>query len=233
MRERPILFSAPMVRAILEGRKTQTRRIVKMTERATAALVGAPPPAMEGDRARWVTPPLDSGADYDAWNAWCPYGEPGARLWVRETWAAPSDYDDLSPKQIDAMHSIERVAVPLWYAATDTTEAETYTAGRWRPSIHCPRWASRITLRVTSVRVERLQAITEEDARAEGVTPFSYDPEGDCWTAAPPERAHRTAFEYIWGELNGYDEADERRPGSSWSSNPWVWVVGFEREVNP
>jgi hypothetical protein len=91
---------------------------------------------------------------------------------------------------------------------------------RWdrRNSIHMPRWASRITLEVTGVRVERLQDITEEDAAREGVAPFIKDPEGDCWT----DGKHRTAFSYLWNEINGWSP-------DSFASNPFVWVIDFKR----
>lgn len=81
-----------------------------------------------------------------------------------------------------------------------------------------PRWASRITLDVFAIRVERLQDITEEDAKAEGVKPITYDPGGDCWT----DGKHRTAFNFLWNEINGWNP-------NSWDSNPWVWVVSFRR----
>ena len=223
MKERPILFSGPMVRAILDDRKTQTRRVVKMEERAVRALANASPPLMEGDRARWNP---DDGVN--AWNAWCPYGRPGDRLWVRETWAVDDDYDDLTVKEIGAMRAVENPGINIWYAAdSDAGVRGEGGGGKWRPSIHCFRWASRITLEVTEVRVERVQDITENDARAEGATPFPYDSEGDCWDAQPCETRYRTAFEYLWGTINGFGQGDAKRPGCAWSDNPWVWAVTF------
>jgi hypothetical protein len=225
-RERPILFSGAMVRAILAGRKTMTRRVVPIGwrgRRAGIEFVGGR--GMEDDPESWGY--ADEYGDYytlangdPLYVIPCPYGQRGDRLWVRETWAAHGDY--------------------VAYRA-DGEDAGT----RWRPSIFMPRWASRITLEVTGVRVERLQAITEEDARAEGVEPAmyaeswsAYDPttEGYPTFFAEPEagryenvRHHPAkpmettleAFRRLWNEING-----KRAP---WDSNPWVWVVSFRR----
>lgn len=182
MKERPILFSAPMVRAIIDGTKTQTRRIVKAMH---IPLLGRPP----AEGAPW-------------------YADPGDRLWVRETWCHPA------PEP-------QRPGDPVWYRADFTPRYGAWESdaapgcvrrneGPWKPSIHMPRWASRITLEVTSVRVERLHGITEEDARAEGVTCADV---GDitAWRA----------FCDLWKSINGAE---------SWAANPWVWVVGFKRK---
>lgn len=163
-----------MARALLAGTKTQTRREVTGN-------------ALNWLRPRFVSLPLDR----------CPYGQPGDRLWVRETWAAPHSCDHLKPSEVG----------PEWrrihYAATESLG--------WlikRPSIFMPRWASRITLEITGVRVERLQAISEADAKAEGSSLVS------------GSYSHRGWFRELWGEING--------PGS-WEVNPWVWVVEFRR----
>lgn len=177
MRERPILFSGPMVRALLDGRKTQTRRVVK------------PQPVDPFDGAQ-----LRTAVSAYALAGPCPYGEPGDRLWVRETWAKAGEQGD-------------RVE----YRA-DTADPK---AGKWRPSIFMPSWASRITLEVESVRVERLQDISEADARAEGVTPAPFTKAGRA-----AHLVHVEAFESLWGSINGPD---------SWAANPWVWVVAFRR----
>lgn len=171
MKERPILFSAPMVRAILEGRKTQTRRIAKEFDPT--------PGKMDGILSRH---PHQQG---------CRYGKPGDRLWVRETWG----WDDEDPSAVNPR-----------YRATHSS------ADRWIPSIHMPRWASRITLKVESVRLERLQDISQKDAYSEGVT--INDPDG-CDPVM--------SFAELWESING--------PGS-WEANPWVWVVQFKR-INP
>ena len=212
MRERPILFSGPMVRAILAGRKTQTRRLVKAPHAADAWI-------FDGALGLW-----ESGieADYGRLGhgeyVRCPYGVPGDRLWVRETWYCDVPHDDPDRDE------------HLYYRADGEArdqfeQLDPPNIRLWKPSIHMPRWASRLTLDVTGVRVERLQDISEEDARGEGVTPFAHDPEGDCWTAQPPERKHRAAFEYLWGEINGWQ--GEPRARAPWASNPWVWVVEF------
>lgn len=183
--ERPILFSAPMVRAILEGRKTQTRRIVKHQ----------PLP--------WV------GPDPPGWPPPCPYGQLGDRLWVRETWAQPTSLDP-GPTFYRADYPS---CVPRQFENVPPAEAV-----RWRPSIHMPRWASRITLDVTGVRIERLQDISEADAMAEGVveTHAHLRDLGPCmeWCYA---------FEDLWTRING---------AGSWNANPWVWVIEFKRAAS-
>jgi len=185
MTERPILFSGPMVRAILAGQKTVTRRVAKMTATGT---VKEP----RGHR-RWHP------KDPDVWVA-CPYGVPGDTLWVRETWGSTWQAGE------------HRADAGIVYRATDP-DWDTMTGWRWRPSIHMPRWASRLTLRVTSVRVERLQDITESDARLEGIT------DGGC---ANPRPDARDGFAGLWHDLNGYDGPN------SWHANPYVWRIGFE-----
>lgn len=224
MSERPILFSGPMVRALLDGRKTQTRRVVVARSAYDREVLNEHLPrslTMTGDGSC-----LRGCVDYFVRR--CPYGEPGDRLWVRETWAVDDDYDDLTVREIGAMRAVENPGLNIWYAADgDAGVRGEGGGGKWRPSIHCFRWASRIDLEITEVRAERVQSITEEDARAEGVTPFPYDPEGDCWTAALPETRYRTAFEYLWDSING------KRPGCAWVDNPLVWVVGFRKTEAP
>ncbi|HWH38396.1 MAG TPA: hypothetical protein VNU21_01055 [Usitatibacter sp.] len=197
MKERPILFSAPMVRAILEGRKTQTRRVVKRPRTVTANYVLRPELYDEPGFTWWNHPDgLRCG-----FSQACPYGKPGDRLWVRETWRP-------------ALEHLSECTGPtdIRYAAT-VSEAEWATM-RWRPSIHMPRWASRINLEVTGVRVERLQDISEQDAADEGVGAL-----------VPPAREgnpdqYRKTFRELWETINGAD---------SWAANPWVWVVEFKR----
>jgi len=184
MKERPILFSGPMVRAILEGRKTQTRRVVK------------PQPGCD--------PRDDEHLDMGR----CPYGQPGDRLWVREAWHTDErDLEYARAKHEDAMSDS-----PIYYRA----DPENDNAGcTWRPSIHMPRWASRITLEITRVRVERLQEISEKDAIAEGADPYLHP--------VHPGREglrHVDGFRSLWESING--------PGS-WDANPWVWVIEFKR----
>lgn len=171
MSERPILFNGEMVRAILEGRKTQTRRVVKQLD----LIQDTDPPAFR-----------DAYGDWHPTVSRSPYGQPGDRLWVRETWS---------------LHDTDN---PAYKAGASEGELEYY---RWHPSIHMPRKFSRITLEVTGVRVERVQEITPEDAKAEGIEHL-YAP--------------RNAFANLWNSINA-------KRGYSWESNPWVWVVDFTR----
>jgi hypothetical protein len=234
-RERPILFSAPMVRAILDGRKTQTRRVVRRQFAADAVVaeVGATTPEgwqVSGHSGLWWD---DAGACIDD-AIRCPYGMPGDRLWVRETHA-------IVPRTAYARsEGVQQVLRP-----DDDHDAAIFREGLdrsgnpgWRPSIHMPRWASRITLEVTGVRVERLQAITEADARAEGIEKAYVDAAGrQRWKVyphddgvpreevvryiGPTHTLHAVrSFESLWLSING--------PGS-WRANPWVWVVEFRR----
>lgn len=192
MAERPILFSAPMVRAILDSRKTMTRRIIK-----------DPVPTQFPDwfaGAKWdpefgMVVVDRGGVGRGTWPRECPYGKPGDHLWVRETWQSLVEHDKLAPSQIPEGADIQ-------YPAT----YDGWVSKR-RPSIHMPRWMSRITLEITGLRVERLQAISEEDAKAEG-----------CGNH--PVGAARGWFHDLWDEINGPE---------SWPANPWVWVIEFGR----
>jgi hypothetical protein len=186
MKERPILFSAPMVRALLAGTKVQTRRVVKPRKDRDIGCDLAP-----HELAGEV-----NGGEYR--NAYC---APGDRLWVRETWA-------------------EHSAGGFMYAASWSAHA-LIGHPKWRPSIHMPRAASRITLEVTDVRVERLQDISEADALAEGIDMqprlAGYSKDAGCkWEPANPIEV----FCNLWESIKG--------PGS-WDANPWVWVVEFKR----
>jgi hypothetical protein len=201
MKERPILFNGVMVRAILDGNKTQTRRVVK------------PQPHFFGSMTNPNQPfkTLDFGLHCPIL---CPYGQPGDRLWVRETWLEAD-----APRQPDGHGK-------AIYAA-DYADAERPKT-RWTPSIHMPRWASRITLEVTGVRVERLQDISEADAKAEG----SYLGRCACMSRHADKtpmdmmfnqtgcHIHGTEFKALWKDINGAD---------SWNANPWVWVIEFRR----
>ena len=194
--EKPILFSAPMVRAILEGKKTQTRRVVKPTQSTPrVAPLRMEPWLIDGEQETddhglpcWA----GYHPDYPGEAKWfsCPYGGVGDHLWVRETWNC-IDTGRLTQRQ-DWVR----------YRATDGEEMY------WRPSIHMPRWASRLTLEITGVRVERVQDITHDDAVAEGC----YEVEGRSWG--------RLGFSQLWDSINA-------KRGYSWEANPWVWCVGF------
>ena len=193
MKERPILFSGPMVRALLDGRKTQTRRGVKEWRPVPGH---GPVP-----RDLVVTP---SGFSY---RSTCPYGQPGDRLWVRETWGISlcGNRVSLSPEAWPDGWPVDR----LRYAA----DGYDFGSSTKRPSIHMPRWASRITLEVTDVRVQRLFEISEDDAKAEGA-------DIEKWQVI----THVGAFHLLWDSINA-----KRAP---WASNPFVWVVSFKR-INP
>lgn len=219
MRERPILFSAPMVRAILDGAKTQTRRVVK------------------GWQLQWLMPPINFSPEYVALpeNDACPFGQPGDRLWVRETFLAFGRWETrFSPKKgrdewhfvdltLDAGRHYRHVADEGFLPTGRRRRAGAAPTWWVRPSIHMPRWASRITLEVTGVRVERLQDISEADAQAEGIvsTHGGYGlPDGSHFHALDP----RVSYWSLWNAING--------PGSV-QSNPWVWVVEFRRMPCP
>lgn len=189
MKERPILFSSPMVRAILEGRKTQTRRIVKA--RSFICDVEDVPFKMTEDCSQPIP---------------CPYGQPGDRLWVRESFA----------RQWDGKY-IFKADYPKGYGADKTA------TGNWKPSIHMPREASRILLEVTAVTVERLLEHQEQDAIAEGVywsdryAGYVTDEKGQNFHASSPQ----VSYLRLWASINGQESVDE---------NPWVWVIEFIRK---
>lgn len=190
MKERPILFSAPMVRALLAGRKQQTRRILKPQPQMVQGKRIAP---WEGDGVTLMRLLEQTGKR-------CPYGQPGDRLWVRESWGVSPIYDNTKPRDLKPR------GMKVGYAADDGLRG-----CKTRPSIHMPRWAGRITLEVTGVRVERLQDISEADALAEGVSAIL-----DEMRRATP----RCDFQALWQSINGPD---------SWAANPWVWVIEFKR----
>ncbi len=213
-RERPILFSGPMVRAILAGKKTQTRRIMKPQPQPNGGK-GLHPVAPYrtpcGDWA-WVLAATGIGGG-DTFS--CPYGKPGERLWVRETIEERMEHAN------------------FYYAADNRGVGETvyrllnqrpHPRRRVIPSIHMLRAASRITLEITGIRVERLQAISEDDAQAEGVEPIWMvagehpEPSGQ-WTEDHAAN-YGEAYARLWDKING--------PGA-WEQNPWVWVVEFKR----
>lgn len=250
VKERPILFSAPMVRAILEGRKTVTRRVVKPWQQ----------PALEADgtwfsvaqrHPRWGFGVSGANASECAAalaSSGCsPYGKPGDRLWVRETWGVIShDFDDQG-NMIDwtpdrpatpirempfgrgyySGHAIYRADGDAVWAGDDDGGGDDRSA--WKPSIHMPRAASRILLEITDVRVERLQNITEQQAQAEGIVGVPFRPD-DGWPICTGymvgpddgktdlETTAAKAFAGLWDSVGG-----------DWSANPWVWVVEFKR----
>jgi hypothetical protein len=212
MKERPILFSAPMVRALLAGTKTQTRRVVKPQP---TVFVGGPGVTLK-DGSPTPLVPLDDSVEPCGREIVCPYGQPGDRLWVREAWGlhAHGDDTDWLKGGCTAMDLDDHVIAYRadWGPLQDSCH--------WRPSIHMPRAASRITLEITSVRVELLQDISFADAAAEGLHYTSerldrWSADGSSWVATP-----QNAYRALWQDINGPD---------SWAANPWVWVVEFRR----
>lgn len=192
MKERPILFSAPMIRALLAGAKTQTRRISKPQSEVFNGRAG-------GEWCGW--PLTETGAKMP-----CPYGQPGDRLRVCETWATSHRWDSVKPSKLPTDGS-----AAIYYRASDDTPANTSRDGgviqNWRPSIFLPTWASRITLEIESVRVERLQDISVEDALSEGITHHTMN-------------CPKVEYQWLWESINGH---------GSWELNPWVWIVSFKR----
>lgn len=221
-KERPILFSGEMVRAILDGRKTQTRRVVKPQ-----------PPTVEGVKRKagigygWMQSPFKDDHFIVTGPVWayrelvgeransyikCPYGKVGDRLWVRET----QRFDEESAKN-------QNMPMPFVFYMADGNLDSVASNVKWRPSIHMPRWASRINLEIIDIRVERVQDITIDDVVAEGI---ANDP--DVLTCKKEgsilsNSGLKVCFEALWDKINS-----DR--GFGWDVNPWVWVVEFEAE---
>ncbi|HCI6451245.1 TPA: hypothetical protein NPO88_000350 [Klebsiella quasipneumoniae subsp. similipneumoniae] len=205
MTERGMIFNGEMVRAILDGRKTQTRRPIKWKQTRFTEI------GEREDGSKW---PWSEDVEHacDFWHP-CPFGAVGDRIWVRETWAdAGASAPDLKLYRANYPEH-----VPSIYENVPPAKEI-----RWTPSIHMPRTASRILLEITDVRVERLNAISEEDARAEGII------DGGCLNCGEPEPCGcanpdpdaTDAFAYLWQSIYGQE---------SWTANPWVWVIEFER----
>lgn len=235
VKERPILFSGPMVRAIRAGLKTQTRRVMKPQPSDLLSLPRTPPPRLQ--EKKWAIPYFDAycGAAKTAanprgmtehWCWWdeydrqgpdwirCPFGVPGDRLWLRETWARLTG---------NGVRTVFRADADPPLSLIDQKPVEHM---KWTPAIYMPRSVSRVLLEIEDVRAERLRAISEADAIAEGVEPFftrfpNWGREqrltsGELCAAAE----HRAAYAVLWDELN----ADR---GFTWLSNCWVWVITF------
>ncbi|HBW8600725.1 TPA: hypothetical protein MFM53_002312 [Klebsiella pneumoniae] len=221
MKERGMIFNGEMVRAILDGRKTQTRRPVKfpvLDKNLGCELSGN---ELAGE--------LSAGNYLNS-----AFGKPGDRIWVREAYRFPASLDDVSPTGVGEMAvatGYRKPWAPTFYEFTGTfsdgwkgfeTPPKVSDAGKLRPSIHMPRWASRILLEITDVRVERLNTISEGDARSEGII------DGGCLNCgesepcgcANPEPDATDAFAYLWQSIYGQE---------SWNANPWVWVISFKR----
>jgi len=220
VKERPILFSGPMVRAILGGRKTQTRRVVK-PQPPKEFLTGDVAAITNGER--WS---LSKMPGRKAWHPdphpgiLCPYGQPGDRLWARETWGAHFMWNGVPPAQIP-----NDGRTCLFYKADGAIVrgCESSQVTKWRPSINMPRWASRITLEITGVRVERLNKISETDAAAEGIA-IRRSAYGIYECKLPDGKTHFDdsavdLFRKLWESINGPGSFDSR----------WVWVLEFRR----
>lgn len=205
MKERGIPFSAAMVRVVLDDRKTQTRRTVKLPSWTASVTVDkggtiwGPGPYLKAHRAEPV--PDDVGAME---RMHCPYGYPGDRLWVREAWRVEREHDALSGSDLD----IDARWPEVFYECDDARIEAREDLGRYRHARFMPRWASRITLEITEVRAQRLQDISEADAYAEGFR-----------AAFGPGFFHRT-FDSLWDGING---------DGAWAANPWVWAITFKR----
>ncbi|HCI4212516.1 TPA: hypothetical protein NO485_004991, partial [Klebsiella pneumoniae] len=206
-----MIFNSEMVRAILDGRKTQTRRIMKIQpEHSGLGLRRVIDSKNGSDDGKYFWSSSDAcGLKARSKSFACPFGAVGDRIWVRETWAeAGASAPDLKLYRANYPEH-----VPSIYENVPPAEEI-----RWTPSIHMPRWASRILLEITDVRVERLNAISEEDARAEGII------DGGCLNCgetepcgcANPEPDATDAFAYLWQSIYGQE---------NWNANPWVWVI--------
>lgn len=216
MKAKPILFSGPMVQAILEQRKTQTRRVVKpQPDYFINCYGGKPKPITGGFYGAVLTNNIEK-------NIKAPY-QPGDILWVRETF---TKIRDIETGHIDTFYAASKKDFDT-VRSTYLCDDEGFDTGRpfpWKPSIHMPKAAARIFLRVTNVRVEQVQDISEADATAEGIigapcpnhSPICPDCMGTGW-AEPPT----VDFMFFWDSINA-------KRGHSWASNPWVWVIEFE-----
>lgn len=228
--ERPILYSAPMVRAILDDRKTQTRRVIKFPENVSVETVNhwsKAPVAGYGLKGEFVPLNINGGISTKAFyehSIKCPYGQPGDRQWVRENTEKDDDTSDIV--------TLSRYCAdgkPVLYSGSEDA-AYDGTVAHWdysrdvRPSIHMPRWASRIDTLIKDIRIERLQDISEQDALAEGL--FKFPHKNDFAYAYDENDKHghgsaRGAFHALWDSINA-----KTHP---WESNPWVWVIDFKR----
>ncbi|KSH33165.1 hypothetical protein AO965_05910 [Pseudomonas aeruginosa] len=211
MKERPILFTGPMVRAIIEGRKTVTRRVMKYQPHEDASVTVGNYNVTVVDRHGEQQP------GPEAFGAWwsdgergciCPHGQPGDQLWVRETWGLQVRSYGGGAGEFIVYRATNPDAI---YCRS--SEGREYPV-KWKPSIHMHRHSSRILLEITAVRIERLQDISEEQARAEG-----YPAERECETGGSGLDAWLW-FRSLWGEINGPE---------AFTANPWVWVIEFKR----
>lgn len=266
MKERPILFSSEMVRAILDGRKTMTRRVVRFSGHPMfGGVTGQVQEHHEmkacyamprGGFVFWSGDPGKEFSDYVYKDSdvglRCPYGQPGDRLWVRETWK-PGAWRDDGRIAIDYKASPELTQTPwvripndvmdkkfnnLWHSWSNEAEEAGLVADddgyylwepgqsplKWRPSIFMPRWASRITLEIVSVRVEKLQDISGKECYLEGIDGsfLAYEEASPAQLLELATNQIRDKFSLLWNSIN------EKR-GFGWDVNPWVWVIEFQK----
>lgn len=226
VKERDILFKSVMVRAVLGDLKTQTRRLgglETINENPNEWEFHRVQDGYQDDRLRYVFYPKGDGEPI---GLVCPKGQPGDRLWLKETYRFASDLDSKSPSAVAAAAleaGYHKPWAPTKYeadGATDNTDTLGSFGGAWgktRVSIHMPRWASRITLEITGIRVERLQEISEEDAKAEGVI---IKPDAEIAARVAGDTPARMEYWALWESING---------AGSWDANPYVWAISFKR----
>lgn len=225
MTEKPISFTAPMVRAILDGSKTMTRRVVKPQPCDWVEAV-----SYSEYQGCWAFHGYEGGmmtstSDFNGQPLLkCPYGSKGTKLWIREEWRTTKDQDHLKPSNCCIASTIQYRSDMSTQIPGDTTKDEDF--GKWRRSRFIPRAFSRIypRLRITDIRLERAQDISEADAIAEGV--YSLNSQSKGLETVPYYRSAfsaRKLFSMLWDSINS------KRPGCPWADSPWVWVVEFER----
>ncbi len=240
---RPILFSAPMIRALLAGTKTQTRRVMKSQPYSNGFHFDGqdilchndylPPSAMLMDVRSGNNSYTDSDVESRGFVGHCPHGQPGDLLWVRETWAKEETEEEIIDADTGPSGCYHTTYRWIHYRATphkgyrvlpdrvpvthlhESQPDSASTIKRWKPAIHMPRYASRLTLRLTAVRVERLQEISADDAFAEGIDSTLVTSSPWIGHCAPAE-VH--AYAALWESING---------AGSWAANPWVWCLSF------
>ena len=208
MTEHPILSKGDMVKASLEGWKTQTRRVIKIPE--CARIKPAERYIIRSRNEGGVPICYDQSGCADWKFLRCPYGVPGDILWVRETWRTAKGFDKYPPRMTGPASPFQYKSDMASIRGSDITKYSPW--GKWRASIHMPRWASRIDLEIIDIRVEQVQDITREDQKAEGLIIASE------WSINGHKR---TEFGLLWDSIN------EKR-GYGWDKNPWVWVVEFK-----
>jgi len=216
MKEYPLLLNGDMVRAVLDGTKTQTRRLVN-PQPIVRSSGGITWKRTDGERIPNGPRSAFGGSHVSATGLigeYCPFGQVGDTLWVRETWRPCQPSEGKGP-------AIQHKADGTYDRKTDYPEAfrtkSSDGPGKWRPSIHMPRWASRLSLKITDIRVERVNAISEGDVLAEGITQLQG---GAC-----------VAFRMLWDTI--YGKQKPNKPDLSWAANPWVWAITFEVTRSP